>query len=248
MEMRSKLVVGLFVLVSLVLGSPAHASDDEAEQMRTWLGSELRILHWLERDVERLDMARLRLIETNVRVTLDSLNQNGLAHARTTRSFQQMIITFRYSSAFFSQIETDETRVQIKELLTTNEDVIRKLGFDDSPFTQITANVFTQMHKLFLQLHDSGTLSGDLQTKVNDLIVPLGQVIAIARQGDRPRTFEAAIPVYRNIVKLYPAFNKIESSHAAFDIIIEIQGLNEFYGEFAQATEDRSPQTQPKGE
>jgi len=226
-------VLALALLLVPLVAKPA--ANDEAEQMRTALGEELRILHWLERDVERLDFARLRLIETNVRVTLDSLNQNGLAHARTIRNFQQMIITFRYSSAFFTQIETDETGRQIKELLAINDDVIRRLGFDDTPFTQITANVFTQMHKLILQLHDSGTLSGELQKKVSDLIVPLGQVIAIAKQGDRPHTFQAAIPIYHRIAALYPEFNRIESSHAAFDIIIEIQGLNEFYGEFAQA-------------
>lgn len=226
--------ISRFLTVVLILTACAVHAEDEAEKVRTWLGTELRLLHWLERDVERLDLARLRLIETNVRVTLDSLNQFGLAHARTIRAFQQMIITFRYSSAFFTQIETDETRQAIKELLKTNEDLTRKLGFDDSPFTQITANVFTQMHKLFQQLHESGTLTATLDMKVSDLIVPMGQAIAVARQGDRPRTFEAAIPLYRQIVALYPEFNKIGSSHAAFDVVLEIQGLNEFYGEFAQ--------------
>ena len=212
-----------------------YADDHSSEaEIRGLLENEMQIMRALERGTVRLDLARLRLIETNVRLALSSLNEFGLAHANTNRMMQQVIITFRYSNAFFTQIQTVDSRQSIRSLLETNDQVTRKMGFDDTPYTQITAYVYTQMHKLFMQLKDNGVLTPVLRDKIENLIVPMGHLIAIAKQGDRPRTFDAAVPLQRQISELYPLMNAITQSDAAFDIILEIQGLNEFYAEFAQ--------------
>jgi hypothetical protein len=59
-------------------------------------------------------------------------------------------------------------------------------------------------------------------------------VIAIAEQGDRPKTFAAAIPVIDQVRNLYPMFDQISSSSVGFSMIMELQGITEFYAEFAQ--------------
>lgn len=227
-----------FIIVCFMFGVTAYEKIAYAESaendIRALLEGEVEIMRALERGTVRLDLARLRLIETNVRVALSSLNEFGLAHANTNRAMQQVIITFRYSNAFFTQIQTLKSRQSIRALLETNDQVTRKLGFDDTPYTQITAYVYSQMHKLFMQLKDSGVLAPSLREKVENLIVPMGHLIALAKQGDRPLTFDAAVPLQRLITELYPLMNAITQSDAAFDIILEIQGLNEFYAEFAQ--------------
>lgn len=239
--MKTVWAVGIgLCLFAAIQGGPARG-EDETSRARGKLEREMEILRWLERDVERPDFARLRFIETNVRLTLDSINEKGLAHSQTIRYFQQLKYSFSYSKSFFSHIETDETHDRIQELLALHDDILRQLGLDTLPVTQITADVFNQMHKLFQQLRDSGTLGSDLEKKVTDLIAPIGHVIAIARLGDRPKTFEAGTVVYRKIVALYPDFNRVESADAAFDIVMEIQGLNEVYGDLSQANEGDRP-------
>ena len=163
-----------------------------------------------------------------------SLNQNGLAHAATMRSYQQLIVTFRYSVSFLKQIETNDTTVAIRELLDINELIVKARGFDDTPYTQITANVFSEMYQNLLNLKGLSSLPEGLIKKINSLTPKIGNVIAIAKQGDRPKTFAAAVPLSQEVTRLYPEFERVQFSNPAFNIILDLQGLNEFYSDYAQ--------------
>jgi hypothetical protein len=89
------------------------------------------------------------------------------------------------------------------------------------------------MQKLLKQAEDLA-LAPALKNQLRALWMPIGEVIAIAEQGDRPKTFEKAVPMIRQMRALYPLFDAISTSQAGFPTVLELQGLTEFYAEFAQ--------------
>src|SRR5690606_35704815 len=109
----------------------------------------------------------------------------------------------------------------------------KEYGFDDAPYTQVTLNTFTQIHKLILQLLNV-SLEAGLKKKIEELKGPVGELMAIAKQGDDFKTFSEATPRCRLIRSLYPDFYRIAESDAAFALVLELQGLNEWYIERAR--------------
>ena len=211
------------------------AVADEISDAKDRLNREIRLIEHLSNYAERPDLARLYLLRSASRTVLESIEKNGLAHKTTFQEYQKLIVAYRYSVAFFRKIETDDTKKSIIALLQLNEQIVKAHGFDDSPYTQITLSVYTQMEKLVAQLLQL-SLSEATRIRLVDVKPVLGEVIAItkAKGGDRRTVYQVAERAYKAITDLYPEFNKIASSDAAFDVTLEIQGLNEFYAEFAE--------------
>ena len=232
----------LLFLLSLQLFSPVFCTaEDEVSVAKEQLNRAIVLIDGILPGTEHLESARLNFIKRNVLAVKSSLEQNGLAHAATMRSYQQLIVAFRYSSSFLKQLESEFNSKAIKELFDISELIVKARGFDDTPYTQITANVFSEMHQLFLQLQTLASLPADLKNQINALIPKLGNVIAIAKQGDRPKTFAAAVPLSKEITALYALFGRVQHANPAFDVILDIQGLNEFYAEFAQIEGGANP-------
>src|SRR5262249_9934481 len=78
------------------------------------------------------------------------------------------------------------------------------------------------------------TLSSEMRRLMDAFTKPLADAIVTAGQGDRPLTFAAGRIVYDAVAALYPTLDEIERSSSAFETIVEIEGLNEFYREHAQ--------------
>ena len=207
---------------------------------------QLNLLSTMESYVERIDISRLFLIETTVKAVIQNTEDNVKAGRQevtiqTMKLIQNLIIQYRFSKVFFgwmdpkpiTSIYAPIIEAELNELQKLSEDLVSNYGFDDSPYTQITANSFRQMQKLLQQL-ETINIDDTLKSKLRDLWMPIGQVIAIAEQGDRPKTFAAAIPVIDQVRNLYPMFDQISSSSVGFSMIMELQGITEFYAEFAQ--------------
>lgn len=205
-------------------------------------------LDYVSRYVERTDLSRLLVIQKNIQLVIEDMANNLKAGKQevtmpTLRLIQNVIIQYRFSQVFFgwsvprsiTSIYTIQTSAALDKLKMLSEKLVSDYGYDDSPYTQITANTFRQMQKLLKQL-ESTPLDADMQKTLRDLWMPIGEVIAVAEQGDRPNTFAKAIPLIAEIRKLYPQFDKISSSAAGFAQIMELQGLTEFYAEFAQVS------------
>lgn len=225
-------------ILFLLCAASAHAfapGVDKEEALKQ-LRQESELITSIEPYVERLDLSRLYVLRTAVTRVTQAVTTNGLGHKSTFQEYQNHVVSFRYSSAFFKRIETRRTKEWLVQLQGIAKAIEENFGFDDSPYTQITASVFTQMHKLILELEQLA-ISDGLRAKLGELKAPIGNVVAVAKQGDRPKAFEAALPVYQRIKGLYGDFFEVASSSAAFSTVMEIQGLNEFYGEFAQVTE-----------
>ena len=50
----------------------------------------------------------------------------------------------------------------------------------------------------------------------------------------RPKAFAAGKTVYSQVTSLYPVLQNLAASNTSFLFVLEIQGLNEFFGEYAQ--------------
>jgi hypothetical protein len=204
------------------------------------------ILENLKENVERIDLARIVIIQKSVQAIIDNMADNlktGRQEVtmQTMRLIQNLIIQYRFSKVFFGWIQpipvtsiyTFNNEGDLNKLKSISEWLATTYGFDDSPYTQITANTFRQMQKLLQQL-ETLNIDNQLKKDLRDLWMPIGSTIAIAEQGDRPKAFEAAAPVIEKLRDLYPSFEQISSSNEGFNYIIELQGLTEFYAEFSQ--------------
>jgi len=215
---------------------PMNVRANEVDVAKQRLSREIALLDSLVPEIERLDQARLIILKKAVLTVKDSIEKNGLSNRRTMGTYQELIVKFRFSAAFFTEISTPRTVEAIKELLSINEKICDARGFDDTPYTKITQSVYTHMKTLFDALLKNRSIPEKLRTKVQNLIVPIGKLVSDADVGDRPNTFDAGIKFYKLVVDVYPEFDEIQNSHEAFNIVLEIQGLNEFYGEYAQVT------------
>lgn len=223
------IAMGLLLGVSQVEAAPSN----EQVEANTQLESLLTSLGKIELTVERYELGRLLILQKQIEKVRATIQARGLAHMATIREYQILIVNFRYSTAYLSRVSTDSTSGEIASMLKTLDVIVEQRGFDDSPYTQITLGVFTQLSKLLGELMNA-PVSPLLKSQMSALIPSIGQVMAVATQGDRPRTFAAAQPLTKQIQSLYPLFLQVSSNDQGFETILNIQGLVEFYAEFAQ--------------
>lgn len=207
---------------------------------------QVKIIDFIKPFVERVDQARLMVIRKSLNSILEDISTNASAGRnsvtfQTIRLIQNLIIQYKYSQSFFgwsqpiaeTSIYTEATASYLDELHNLSTQVEKEFGLDDSPYTQITASTFRQIQKLLLQL-ESLAIDASLKSQLRSLWPSVGEAIAIAEQGDRPLAFKSATTVIANLRNLYPYFDQISATSAGFSMILEIQGLSEFYSEFAQ--------------
>jgi hypothetical protein len=193
-------------------------------------------LEKVERYTESYELGRLLVLKKQAQNVLASIQASGLAHMTTIRLYQTLIVHFRYSTAYLNRISTDETSPAIVEIQTAVESIVRDRGFDDSPYTQITTSVFTQIQQLIQEINKQ-TIDPKLREDLMGLLPDIGLTISQAKQGDRPKAFAAAISVYKRLKSFYPQFVQLTAKRNEFESVLNLQGLAEFYAEFAQIEE-----------
>lgn len=237
-----KLAAGLILAVSLIVGPAARAESeadrDEKQAAIEEIQQMLDLLKNIEYPTEWQEKGRLIVLRNQANKVLACIQNRkmGLGHMSTLREYQTLIVDYRYSTAYFNKISTGATQGQIASLMRLVDQIVNERGFDDSPYTQITLGVFTQMKELFQELQKL-PLADPFRVQIGNLFPSLGQVMALAKQGDRPRTFAAAQPVILQIRAMYPLFMKISATDQGYETVLNIQGLSELYAEFAQVDE-----------
>jgi hypothetical protein len=219
----------MFLLLTALTAFPAESPDTERKMERA-----IYLVDRIGVYLEAPDLARLGFLRAKLTQVLDYVKRGEGNTFESLHYFHEMILTFRYSSSYFKQVETELTRDEIRELAELTEGVAKERKFDEFVHTHITESVLAQMHKLVRQLLDSHGLPQELADKLTELSSPLGFALAEAKNGDRPDTFDRATPVARRIEALYGEFYSVGRSHSAWDVLMEIQGLNDFYLEFAK--------------
>ncbi len=243
-----KIFIGTASLMgSTFFGTPSFAqSAATASDAVKDFNQQIQILQQIQPYVERMDLGRLLVIRNSIQAVIQNIESNQAAGKNditmeTMRLLQNLIIQYRFSTSFFgwqdpvpmTSIYAPVIASQLKELQELSKQLENDYGFDDSPYTQVTAQTFRQMHKLLQEL-DTLPIPLQLKTDLRTLWPAIGETIAIAQLGDRPKTFEKAIQAIGTIRNLYSIFNQIATSAAGFNLVIELQGLSEFYAEYAQ--------------
>lgn len=241
----------IFIALTL-LAIPLHAEESTSAQAVALLNQQLGLLSTIEPTVERIDQARLLVVRKAIEAVIADIRDNKTAGRseitfQTMRLLQYLIIQYRFSTAFFGwqetpsllSIYTPQTQVPLTKLKQSYEDLQKSFGIDDTPYTKITSYYFRQMEKLVRQVEQL-PLDETFKASLHELLSPIGHTVAIAEQGDRPKTFRAAKEVLPMIKALYPQFNRLSSTSAGYAAILELQGLTETYAEFAQVDDDDS--------
>lgn len=236
----------LSLLMTLSFFTMTQAEDSTNKEVMALFSRQIEILTLISPAVERIDLARLLVVKNSVAIIYKDMQDNlatqkPLTTFQTLRLIQNLIIQYRFSQSFFgwstpvsmTSIYSDSIAPYLSELKQLASKVENDFGFDDSPYTQITSNTFKQMQKLLKQL-ETLSLDPQLKSELRSLWPSIGEAIAIADQGDRPLAFEKAIPIIEKIRDLYPYIDQVSSSNTGFMTVLELQGLTEFYAEFAQ--------------
>ena len=200
---------------------------------KEWLSTQIKAIETIEPHVRKPYLPRLYVLKITSKRALSALEANGLGHIRTFQEFQNVVVVYRHSVSFLNSVPAEISKQkEVQTLLDLALQIETQYGFDDSPYTRITANVYSQIEKLVTELMDKN-IPVELKVSLNALKPLLGNAIAEGRQGDRPRAYLAAEPVHKAIEDLYEEFYKIARS-PAFDVALEIMGLNEYYADLAQ--------------
>ena len=221
----------LLILGMMILSMPLRA--DEVTIAKEQLTRQESLIATIAYTTERHDRARLMILRDASRRVLTMIDSVGLGHMQTLREYQVQIVTYRFSQEFLRSITTGASAPAIEELQTIQQRIIEDRGMDDTPYTRITYSIFSQMREQLLLLQEQ-RISQELSERITALNPQFGNVLALAQDGDRPRTFEAAKVLYFEIQSLYPALDAISGSSPAYDLSLTIRGLNEFYAEFGQ--------------
>ena len=222
-----------FLLASGVV-STAFAQTSEKEQALQQISEIEAGLATIERTVEREDLGRLHLLKQQMAKLKTTVNARGISHMATIREYQVVIVSFRYSTAYFASIATEATEPVIEGLSKIVARIVDERGFDDSPYTHIAEGTFTQVHKLMMELM-ALPIDPVLKAKLTELLPDVGRMMALSRQGDmRETVLNASVPLVLKLKELYPDFYRVGRHDRAFDVVLNIQGLVDFYADFAQ--------------
>jgi hypothetical protein len=206
----------------------------EAETAKNRLQTQIDLIEAIDSWFQKQDLATLYLLKTRSQNTLDSIRKNGLSHKTTFQLFQKLIRSYRRNRFFLEQNAADVIETKVSKLLKITGEIAEAHGFDDSPYTKQTLDIFTEMRGLLIKLKTDYSLTDDVLKELNTLDFPFGKTLAAADAGDRPKAFEQGIPLCKKIISLYSVLQSIQVGDDAHNIVMLIMGLNEDYARLAQ--------------
>ena len=229
------LIIGLLTNQAVVF-----AADGDLRTVPTLARRQASMIAQIEPYVERVDQPKIQFLRQVSNRLLESVRLQGASHVETMQRIQEAVIAYRFSKETFKSIYTEKTAEWIEELQKSAREMALTSGFDQSLYTKITASAFRQLRELTMTLTKLKLPDG-LSERLLALQTPIGHVLATAQNGDTRKTLEAGEACLREIVKLYPEFNQISISDSAFNSVMEIQGIGEFYADFIRADDLTNP-------
>lgn len=189
-------------------------------------------LNAIEDQVEDVYKPRHFLFKKRTQQVIDSINKRGIGPMGTTQAYLEMIDKFTYTSAFWEKNATPALQSTIQAALAVVKQIEEEKEFGKYQITRV-ANTFVEITQLLNDLVDE-TKSPLLNQTVNELRPHLALAIAKGQLGDRPEAFDSGTLAYDRLKSLYPLFNSLANSKAAFGLVLNIQALVDYYGDFAQ--------------
>lgn len=233
MRIRALWLVGIVLVEMAFCSNPSFA--DELGEAKALLQRQLQLIQLIQPYVPRRRLGRLFFLRSLTKSVADSIDKKGLGHKATDRAYQILTDRCKHSLSYFRAIDTEDTANYAVEFLKNNERIIDKRGYDDYAYSSITFDTYTDMKDVIDRLMVLPISTG-LRMELLQLKTHIGELLGKASGGDKRTLYPLGESVYREAIELYPEFNKIASSDLAFELTEEIQGLNEYYGEFAEWT------------
>lgn len=230
---------GFFFLLLLNWAPVGQAALTNQDQVQTIIGQfqrQLALIEGVRHHIEEADLGQLNLLRNASRNALESIQDpnRGPINAATSRALYTVYIRYHYSRSYLDSVDGDAWENEIREVRTIADTIARAHGLNESPAVRQTHEVFSQMRTLLNQLRDR-RLGADMSRRLEDLVARIGQdVLPLAlANDDRPNTTDAARPVCRDIRLLYPDLVRAATpTNGVRELVIELQGLNEYYAEF----------------
>ena len=232
--MKKQSAIIIIIISCLLFVSNIYAEKNELTESKYRLTRIDKLLASIEYFVEEHDIPRLFLLKKSIRIVLANIKKHGLGNMTTLNSYQGMLIKFQFSKVFLSRIKSSKVAKWIDEVGVIKDKINKARGFDNSPYSKITHGIFNQIKTLFLALKSIPNISPDTSQIISQFIPKLGKLLSKAAQGDRRDAYDAGDEMYYEIKKHYKLFQKEFATGGPFEMILEIQGLNEFYAEYAQ--------------
>lgn len=223
------------IILLLALVIPALAQANEVENAKRQLQRVLTNLDHIKRSgLHVQDEGRVFILERSVNEVLAAVNEKGIGNLRTLNLYQQLIVKFRFSNQFFEFIRTGQTEKQIADTLELMAKIREERGFDDDPYSKVLKSNLEQIHNSLAQIARMDGTPQETKKRIQALTPKFGAAIAVADQGDRPKAFAQAIELYSTVKDLYGALQQLSGNPAAFRLVLEVMGLNEFVAEYSQ--------------
>jgi len=222
------------IIGSVFVSQTGRADDETVTWVKQKLNAQMSLLKGMEDIVERPDLGSVRFLEEVNQAVLGSLEHEEIFNPSTYQKFDRWVFDYKYSKPLLDKLTlTPSVHESVEQVRSIYNEIVEKFHYNsiESPLTRV-AETFNMVNKYFDQLMQL-PISDELKDKLRDLKPALANVIAIGRQGDNVPTFDAATPVYGKVVELYPYFDQISQSDEAFEIVSQIQGLMQVYGNFA---------------
>ncbi|MDO9181968.1 MAG: hypothetical protein Q7U04_06150 [Bacteriovorax sp.] len=220
----------LFILIAAMFSQ--NLSATETDDAVAKLTSQLTLITKIKRFVDTQDQGRLIVLKNSTEQTITAIKTNGLTHTKTLNQYLNQFVTYKTSTSYFSYINTAVIAPDVKSLYDIMDAITKERGLDDFTFNKMTYNTFSQMH-LLLQELAKGNISDELKSALANITVDFGHLLATANSGDNIPTFKAGAEMFHKIEALYPLLYQAASRGPVFDLILNVQGLNELYGEYA---------------
>jgi hypothetical protein len=223
-----KKIISLLSAILLSFQVFGAETDDAVAKLQ----NQVVLLIKIKRFVDVQDQGRLIVLKNSTEQTINRIKTDGLIHTRTLNEYLKQYITYKSSTAYFSYINSSAIAMDVKSLYDIMDAISKERGLDDFAFNKMTYNTFSQMHALIQEVM-KGNIDASFKEELNAINVDFGHLLATANGGDNIPTFKAGEEMYRKIEALYPKFFKVSNSGPLYDIILNIQGLNELYSEYA---------------
>lgn len=228
------------IVLSLLVCFSSHAVEKAV--VLNQLSRLISLSNDVKHQVHSQDEGRLHVLAQLAQQLLGSVETNGLGHSQTVQLNYQLLVRFQYSEHFFKFIQTRRNASEIREILALVTLLRSEFGFDELPHGHVLRSNIEQLHQSIVSLLATDATDESLRTNLAKLIPELANALALSRQGDRPTAFRATVSMHRKIKLMYPQLLKISGKKPSFEFVLEILGVNEFLGEFAQAEDLKDTQ------
>jgi hypothetical protein len=204
----------------------------ETEEAIDKLNKQLNLIVEIKRYVDVQDQGRLIVLKNATEQTIARIRSDGLIHTKTLNEYLKQYITYKSSTAYFSYISSPVIVPLVENLYRDMESIASERGLADFNFNKMTFNTFSQIH-LLLQDLAKNKIDDELKTILTELNIDFGHLLATANTGDNIPTLEKGEVMYHKIAALYPHFFQAANKGPFYNLILNIQGLNELYAEYA---------------